>query len=107
MGLTLLLVPLGCNIFSSRPTRLIVLTCYSKHMLPVFFFANVMTGAVNLSMQTIYMGHISGCIVVAAYTLGTSVFAILYCKARKPEQFQALFFDKEESGNEEYFKKRR
>ena len=48
-------------------SRLGLLELFNRHQLLVFLCANVLTGAVNMSMHTIYMDDISACCVLIVY----------------------------------------
>jgi phosphatidylinositol glycan class W len=63
---------------SDAPLPLPVLAAVNRRQLAVFLFANLLTGAVNLSLRTIYLPDAVGMAVVFAYVLCVCVFAVVY-----------------------------
>ena len=50
-------------------SRVGILVAANRHMLPLFLLANLLTGAVNLSFDTLAAGDWLARIIVAAYSL--------------------------------------
>eukprot|EP00940_MAST-03C_sp_MAST-3C-sp2_P002224 g2224.t1 len=73
----MMLVALLCvqKRFRNPPPSVRMLEKLSRWQLAVFLVANVATGAVNLSMETIHKGPIEGLSVVSIYMLGVCAFS--------------------------------
>jgi phosphatidylinositol glycan class W len=84
----LLAVELLCE--SSGPSGVTLLELMNKYQLIVFFFANLLTGAVNISFETIHMDVISSIIVLSVYMLLVTGALWLYDSA-PPGAIKSMF----------------
>ena len=74
-GLLVMVIASACTSVVDGPAP--IWRALSAHQLPVFLLANIITGLVNLTMQTSTVGAFEALLVLTAYVWGLCAFALL------------------------------